>query len=108
MMVLFLTHTLINRLVATRLFSTRPMIDPMRLSYDVRLEDSDYTQVLYRDDLNSAKSARKELEEILGNPREPSEKRFVWDPWFVRCGEGPNGQVSLPGDFDDWDPIPGE
>jgi len=114
---LLLTPTLINRLVTTQLFSqTVPeiipvteVVKPPRLNYCVGLEDSDYTQVLYCDNLDSATAARKELESILGNPREPSEKRFVWDPWFVNCGEGTNGEEApLPGDFDDWDPIPGE
>jgi len=110
---LFLTRTLINRLATTRLFSaTVPeiaVVEPPRLNYCVGLADSDYTQVLHCDNLDSATAARRELEDVLGNPREPNEKRFVWDPWFVNCGEGPNGQEApLPGDFDDWDPIPGE
>jgi hypothetical protein len=101
------TRLLLPRLAAaTRLFATSPSLE---FNYCVGLEDSDYTQVLYRDDLPSATSARSELEDLLGNPREPNEKRFQWDPWFVRSGQGRQGQEApLPGDFDDWDPVPGE
>lgn len=93
----------------TRLFATTVPNTPLEFNHCVAVEESDYTQVLYRDDLPSATAARSELEDLLGNPREPSEKRFVWDPWFVPCGEGRMGmEAPLPGDFEDWTPIPGE
>lgn len=91
---------------ATRLFSSSASHE---FNYCVGLEDSDYTQVMICDNVPSAKSARTELEELLGNPREPNEKRFVWDPWFVTSGEGRNGEAApLPGDFEDWQPVEGE
>lgn len=80
------------------------------LNYCVGLDKSDYTQVLYVDNLPCAEPAFQALEKILGgDPREPRGNRFVWDPWVVKCGQGRNGQEApLPGDFDDWEPIPGE
>lgn len=80
------------------------------LNYCVGLEESDYTQVLYVDHLPCAQPTFQALESILGgDPREPRGDRFVWDPWVVKCGQGKNGQEApLPGDFDDWEPIPGE
>lgn len=94
---------------SARISSTALLSKPLVFNYCIGLEDSDYTQVLYHDDFETATLARTELEEILGNPREPSEKRFVWDPWFVNCGQGRKGQEApLPGDFDDWEAIPGE
>lgn len=94
----------------TRLFSVTTTASPLlEFNYCVGLEDSDYNQVMYSDNFPSAISARKELEELLGNPREPNEKRFQWDPWFVRCEQGRQGRdAPLPGDFVDWNPIPGE
>lgn len=102
------SHLCLSRLATpTRLFSSSPL--PLEFNHCVAVEDSDYTQVLYRDDFPSATAARTELEALLGNPREPSEKRFVWDPWFVPCGEGHSGEEApLPGDFEDWVPLPGE
>ena len=94
---------------------------PLQFHYRIPLEDSDYNQVLYSDNIPCAKSARLELEHLLGNPREPNEARFQWDPWFVRCDQGrdQNRPTPLPGDdnnnnnddehnHNDWTPIPGE
>jgi hypothetical protein len=75
----------------------------------VDLAESDYTQVLVKDNLPCADPTRQALEELLGDPRQPSGDRFVWDPWHVACGEGKEGQEApLPGDFDDWAPVEGE
>jgi hypothetical protein len=93
----------------TRLFSVTTASPLLEFNYCVGLEDSDYNQVIYSDNIPSAISARHELEELLGNPREPNEKRFQWDPWFVRCEQGRQGKdAPLPGDFMDWNAIPGE
>jgi hypothetical protein len=91
---------------------------PLEFHYRIPLEDSYYNQVLYSDTITSASTnARTELENLLGNPREPNEARFQWDPWFVRCDQGRdrNRPSPLPGDNNDnnnhaesWDPIPGE
>lgn len=93
----------------------------LEFHYRIPLEDSYYNQVLYSDTITSATTnARTELENLLGNPREPNEARFQWDPWFVRCDQGRdrNRPSPLPGDHNDnddnggtdfsWDPIPGE
>ena len=85
-------------------------IEHLRFDHDpVDLAESEYTQVLIKEHLPCASGIRQSLEDLLGDPRQPSADRFVWDPWFVQCGEGKDGQEApLPGDFEDWTPVNGE
>lgn len=77
----------------------------LSLDLSVDLEESDYRQVLFRDNLSSATTIRHSIDEVLfGDPRQPSSARFVWDNWFVTSGQGVRGHSApLPHDA-----IPGE
>eukprot|EP00957_Ditylum_brightwellii_P166695 12689770-Ditylum_brightwellii.AAC.1 len=73
------------------------------------LTESTYTQVLYTENVPSASILRSEYDALFHDPRQPSSNRFAFDPWFVSCSEGINGQLApLPGDDEEEDALPGE
>jgi hypothetical protein len=55
--------------------------------YSESLPDSEYCQVLVSQ-LPIAHEIRKVWDERFHDPRQPDSKRFAWDPWFVKVGDG--------------------
>lgn len=54
----------------------------------VSLPESQYTQVLYTNDLYSvAGKLRQHYDDHFRDPRQPNANRFVWDPWYVSVGD---------------------
>ncbi len=57
--------------------------------HKVSLPESTYTQVLSTQSLSSiATKLRQSYDDHFNDPRQPNERRFVWDPWFVTTGDG--------------------
>ena len=54
------------------------------------LPDSEYNPILISDQSlqTIAIRLRSQYDEHFQDPRQPNENRFVWDPWFVRVGDG--------------------
>mmetsp|Transcript_10264 Transcript_10264/g.19227 ORF Transcript_10264/g.19227 Transcript_10264/m.19227 type:complete len:459 (+) Transcript_10264:171-1547(+) len=52
------------------------------------LPESQYTQVLYTNDLQHvAERLRQVYDDHFRDPRQPNANRFVWDPWCVSAGD---------------------
>ena len=101
-----------RRIYSSCLSSLTALYGESLLQFDhesIDLAESEYTQVLIKDDLPCASATRENIEKLFNDPRQPSGERFVWDPWFVNCGEGKDGEEApLPGDSDDYTPVEGE
>jgi hypothetical protein len=80
---------------------------PASFDYSKSLPDSEYSQVLVSE-LPIAHEIRKVWDERFQDPRQPDDKRFAWDPWYVTVGDGKFGnQVDLEEDGQQ-KPIEGE
>ena len=55
--------------------------------YSESLPESEYCQVLVSQ-MSIAHEIRKVWDERFQDPRQPDSKRFAWDPWFVKVGDG--------------------
>jgi hypothetical protein len=70
--------------------------------YSESLPESEYCQVLVSQ-LPIAHEIRKVWDERFQDPRQPDSKRFAWDPWFVKIGDGrkvDKADIVLRGDDD--------
>mmetsp|Transcript_1309 Transcript_1309/g.3575 ORF Transcript_1309/g.3575 Transcript_1309/m.3575 type:complete len:459 (-) Transcript_1309:462-1838(-) len=70
---------------------------PPAFDYDSPLPDSRYTQALSTTTTNTgglsvASRLRDHYDAVFGDPREPDGRRFSFDPWHVKAGEGKDGE----------------
>jgi len=70
------------------LFSLSPAKDSASFDLSVDLTNSDYQQVITADLPSLSKDLRRSFDALFSDPREPNGKRFAFDPWVVRCGDG--------------------
>ena len=75
-----------------RLSSSEEYSTP-HFNHKVSLPESYYTQVLTTNSISSiAVQLRQSYDDRFRDPREPNSDRFLWDPWFVRVGDGVKSQ----------------
>lgn len=61
---------------------------PTDFGLKTSLPDSQYTQVLFTNNLQSvAEKMRQFYDDHFWDPRQPNANRFVWDPWYVNVGD---------------------
>ena len=85
----------------------------LSFEYEESLPESKYTQVISIPDPSSSSNSsstslskisvasklRQYFDDIYQDPRAPDARRFIWDPWYVKCSEGKHGsEAPLPGD----------
>jgi hypothetical protein len=81
------------QLSSTSLLSSLYSSSNLALDFCADLDESEYRQVLFCDDLPCAPRIRQLIDDkLFGDPRQPSSSRFVWDNWFVKSGQGVQGQ----------------
>ena len=90
-------------------FSATPPLTPLPIEtkavyvpsfdHDVPLPDSSYAELLVAEDVPVAHALRARYDDVFRDPRQPDSRRFAFDPWHVRCGDGLGGSdAPLPED----------